>query len=110
MRGYVYQIARSRMIDLIRVRVRRPEQPIPEPNTAQHPRVYLDDDAIIDRIDVALAQHVATLPPRYRQVLSLRFLQDRSLDETDAAMGLSRGATKALQHRAIAALRERMNP
>jgi len=44
---------------------------------------------------------LAPLPPRYRQVLELRFLAGRSLDETAAAMGISVANAKVLQHRAL---------
>jgi RNA polymerase sigma factor (sigma-70 family) len=46
------------------------------------------------------------LPPRYRRILQLRFLESRSLRETAAAMGTSVGNAKVLQHRALRAAAE----
>jgi RNA polymerase sigma-70 factor (ECF subfamily) len=49
------------------------------------------------------------LPPRYRQILELRFLEGRTLGDTAAIMGITEGNAKVLQHRALkkaAALQE----
>jgi RNA polymerase sigma-70 factor (ECF subfamily) len=44
----------------------------------------------------------------YRNVLILRFLSDLSPEDTAIAMGRSAGAVRVLQHRALAALRVRL--
>jgi RNA polymerase sigma-70 factor (ECF subfamily) len=44
----------------------------------------------------------------YRNVLILRFLSDMSPEDTAVAMGRSAGAVRVLQHRALAALRGRL--
>jgi RNA polymerase sigma-70 factor (ECF subfamily) len=41
------------------------------------------------------------LPEQYRRVLRLRFVEGRSVRETAAAMGISVGNAKVLQHRAL---------
>jgi RNA polymerase sigma-70 factor (ECF subfamily) len=41
------------------------------------------------------------LPPRYRRVLELRFLQGHTVEETAAAMGITVANAKVLQHRAL---------
>lgn len=45
----------------------------------------------------------------YQEVLTLRFISELSPDETASAMNRSAGAVRVLQHRALAALREKMN-
>ena len=51
---------------------------------------------------VTRAQRIlATLPERYRDVLTLRFLQNLSLKETAARMNLSEANVKVLQFRAL---------
>lgn len=45
---------------------------------------------------------LSALPPRYRQVLELRFLRGYSIDETARAMDITPGNVKVLQHRALA--------
>ena len=49
---------------------------------------------------------LATLTPEQATVVRLRFLRELSVDETRLAMGLSEGAVKALQSRAVARLRK----
>jgi RNA polymerase sigma-70 factor (ECF subfamily) len=41
------------------------------------------------------------LPPRYRQVLELRFLEGRTVEETAEQMGITVANAKVLQHRAL---------
>jgi RNA polymerase sigma-70 factor (ECF subfamily) len=42
-----------------------------------------------------------TLPDNYRRILELRFLQNRSIKESAAEMGVSVANAKVLQHRAL---------
>lgn len=58
--------------------------------------------AKITREDLRAA--VEKLKPQQRQCIEFRFLLDFSVDETAAKMGLTEGAVKALQHRAVRAL------
>ncbi|HYM66704.1 MAG TPA: sigma-70 family RNA polymerase sigma factor [Patescibacteria group bacterium] len=53
---------------------------------------------------------LASLPPHYRQVLELRFLQACSLREAASAMGKSVGAVKLMQMRALRAAALVMQP
>ena len=50
---------------------------------------------------------VASLPPDQRAVIALRVTADLPLDEVARILGKRPGAIKALQHRALAALRRR---
>jgi RNA polymerase sigma-70 factor (ECF subfamily) len=64
----------------------------------------------IDDIErrVALAQLVERLPDGQRQVIELRFGEDRSIREIAAALDRSEGAVKQLQLRALERLRKEM--
>jgi RNA polymerase sigma factor (sigma-70 family) len=44
---------------------------------------------------------LAKLPPNYRRVLELRFLERCSVGETAARMGISSGNARVVQHRAL---------
>ncbi len=44
---------------------------------------------------------LAALPDRYRRILELRFLEACSIKEAAAAMDVSVGNAKVLQHRAL---------
>jgi RNA polymerase sigma-70 factor (ECF subfamily) len=56
------------------------------------------------RLDLAAA--FEALPPHYREVAVMRDLQEMTIDEIAAELGLSRQATKARLHRARLLLRE----
>jgi RNA polymerase sigma-70 factor (ECF subfamily) len=52
-----------------------------------------------------LAAAMEQLTEEQRQVVLLKFVERRSIAETAAILGKTEGAVKALQHRALAALR-----
>jgi RNA polymerase sigma-70 factor, ECF subfamily len=58
---------------------------------------------------VALADHLAALPPDHREVLVLRHLKGLPFREVADRMGRSEGAVRMLWLRAIAGLRERLS-
>ena len=60
-----------------------------------------------DRVD-GLRQALSTLPARYQQAVSLRYLAELSPAESARAMGCSKGAMAVTLHRALGALRKAM--
>lgn len=58
---------------------------------------------------VALADHLASLPPDYRQVIVLRHLQGRSFAEIAVQMERNEGAVRMLWLRAIGQLRTKFS-
>jgi RNA polymerase sigma factor (sigma-70 family) len=57
-----------------------------------------------------LGEAVADLPLRQREAVQLLVLQERSLAETAAATGRSKGSLKVNLHRALKSLRTRLGP
>jgi RNA polymerase sigma-70 factor (ECF subfamily) len=57
-----------------------------------------------------LGEAVADLPLRQREAVQLLVLQERSLADTAAATGRSRGSLKVNLHRALKSLRARLGP
>jgi RNA polymerase sigma-70 factor (sigma-E family) len=82
---------------------RTSERPIAELPENQ----YHDDDPSF-RVDLLRA--LASLPPKDRAVLVLRFWEDRSVEQTAHALGLSSGAVRTRSSRALARLRDCLEP
>ncbi|WP_341231368.1 SigE family RNA polymerase sigma factor [Nocardioides salarius] len=62
-----------------------------------------------EREDVwVLRDALATLTPKQRAVVVLRYLDDLSEQQTAEALGVSRGTVKSQTHAALARLRERL--
>lgn len=103
--NYVYRIAvrlaasnvrrrRSERRALQRLRLRRPTA---EPGT--------DFD---EANETDLLRHLESLTRREREVVSLRFGADLSVQATAEALGITEGTVKTLSHRAMAKLRRHM--
>jgi len=56
-------------------------------------------------VRLTLLAALAKVTPRYRAVLVLRFWEDRSVDETAAALGISKGTVKSHSSRGLQQLR-----
>jgi RNA polymerase sigma factor (sigma-70 family) len=105
-------IVERRAIDLLRQLRRRGTREVHAPLAYEsHPDEAADTAAAVEqqdraeRIDTALA----TLPPRQREAVSHLMLDEKSLDETAAATGRSKGSLKVNLHRALNTLRGRMD-
>lgn len=112
LRSWLFTIAHNRVVDHRRFRSRRPRQDNPldadEPASAHHSAPSAAEEALARLSQAALVRQLEMLVSDQRDVLLLRFVADLSLEETAAAMGRSVGAVKALQHRAVAAVRRRL--
>ncbi len=98
-RNWLYQIARNAVRN--HRRSARYRLNVPLSPTLSAPAVAPDDEAetLAARADVLAV--LQALPPRYRQVLELRFLAGRPLEEVAAQMGITLANAKVLQHRAL---------
>ena len=102
--SWLYRIARNQVVDFYRAQ------------RGEH--VDLDDvgplliaeDGIADRLDLKadiakVRAALLELRTDYQDVIILRFIEERSLEEAATALNRSVGATKVLQHRALRHLR-----
>ncbi len=105
-RGFVFHIARRRLIDEYRRRNRRVKaRPVPD-----HPDVAAPGDPFAESLgyDRAVAL-VNGLTADQRDVILLRVLCDLSLEQTATALDKPIGAVKSLQRRALDSLRRKIS-
>jgi RNA polymerase sigma-70 factor (ECF subfamily) len=104
-RSWVFTIAHHRLVD----HHRRRRETLPLDRVESWPAT--DDpetEAIVRATAHELRGALAALAPSQREVLLLRTIDDLSIEQTAARLGRSPGAVKALQHRAIEAVRLRI--
>ena len=103
--GWLYRIAHNLVIDHYRRRDRQPSVNIDDaPPTAsdlEDPVETAQMNTDAERLRAAIGR----LTDEQSEVVSLRFLEGYSIAEVAAMVGRSEGAIKALQYRAVAALR-----
>ena len=98
--AWLFRIAANALADHWRDRARHaPDEPPDPPDTRE-----LED--IEQRI--ALFGYIERLPEAQRQVIQMRFVDEKSIREVATALGRSEGAVKQLQLRALENLRKHM--
>ena len=99
--GWLYQIAHSRLVDHIRRHTARPTTPL----DTEHASSDAVEDTVIAQLDrETVRAALATLPPPQREIIALRFTANLPAAAVAARLGMTTGAVKATQHRAIVAL------
>jgi len=102
--AFVFGVTSHKIADAARsaARAALPTDRIPdEPDPAPGP-----EGEALRRGDVVLVRQLLDrLPPRQRDLLLLRVASGLSADETGSALGMSAGAVRVAQHRALAQLR-----
>jgi len=98
--AWLFRIASNAIADHWRARGRTSDQALPE----------LPDPGEVSDIDrrLALFWHVDRLPDLQRQVIRMRFVEEKGIRDVAAALGRSEGAVKQLQLRALESLRKSM--
>lgn len=97
--GWVVRVASNLALDAVKKRSRLDDTVVD---------VGVEDDDVVVRI--ALAEALALLPRRQREVVVLRHLGGLSEAECAEALRVSTGAVKTHLHRGLAALRSRLGP
>lgn len=104
--AWLYRLAHNKMVDVLRNRRRAQEAPLEQ-------ALHVGDGRIIemveDRLDFErILSGLQHLNEQQREVILLRFVDELSIAETAMLMQKSEGAVKALQHRALEALRRHL--
>ncbi len=109
-RSWIFTIANNLLIDEHRKRVRRPQLGAGL-DSAGHEVAGgdVEDEAMARLTHADIGRLLDGLTPGQRDVLHLRLIAGLTLSETAAVLGRPVGAVKSLQHRAIAALRDKLD-
>ena len=99
--AWLFRIAHHETVDALQRRKRAPGV-LDETLASEHRAL----SSAADRQD--LGEAMGMLKDEHREVLMLRFIEDRSVRDTAAILGKSEGAVKVLQLRALRSLRKRL--
>ncbi|MGV9210412.1 SigE family RNA polymerase sigma factor [Micromonospora sp. RB23] len=97
---YVKRILYHDQVSSWRRRARRTEVPV-----AEVPERAADDDRRETDLRLLLLEALRALPPRQRAVLTLRYLEDLSVEQTASLLGCRAGTVASQSARALARLR-----
>ena len=101
-RAWLHQIA----VNVVRNRVRGIRPRLVELNGSQPDARTGPEEDVMRKLEIdALAARVACLPPRYREAVVLRHVQELSYAEVAEALGQPVGTVKANVHRGLKLLR-----
>lgn len=101
-KAWLHRIA----VNVFRNRVRTPRPRLVELNGSEPDRGVGPEDGVLQRLELKeLACRVAALPPRYREALILRHVQELSYAEVAEALGQPVGTVKSNVHRGLKLLR-----
>jgi RNA polymerase sigma-70 factor (ECF subfamily) len=104
-RSWVLTIAHHLLVDERRRTARR--APVVPLDDQREPATADDTDAMLG--DARVQRLLASLAPDQRDVVLLRIVADLSIEDTAVALGKKPNAVKQLQHRAMRALRARLD-
>lgn len=104
-RAWLFLLARNRVVDEWRATRRRPSSPSDEVERLHEARHHsAPADATIGQ-QQSVEQILARLNPDQRAVITLRVLDEFSVEETARILGKSAGSVRVIQHRAIKQLK-----
>lgn len=102
--SWLYRIAHNLVIDHHR---KRKADPLPDLELHQSGSSRSNEDKVLHRLDSAmLVDALQQLDPEEQQVVVLRFVEGLSHREVADVIGKSEGASRIIQHRALAALQK----
>lgn len=108
-RAWLFSIARRRMADYRRTRVRRQTDPATDKELDRGDTAGVTEDLALARLntDAAIRFVEASLPPDQADVILLRVLADLDVEHVAELLGKRPGTIRVLQHRALQRLRQR---
>lgn len=108
-RSWIFVIAHRRLIDERRYNGRRPLMSELDGAERVSPEGDVESEAIEHLVTAEIAEVFQALTDSQRDVLALRIIAGLSIEQTAHVMGKRAGAIKALQHRALGALKRALD-
>lgn len=108
LRGWLYKVCRNRALDYLRKESRMVPLPTEESTTPPDPAANPHDTMVRRQESAALMERVRHLPINQREVVQLKFGENRSYKEISEITGHSVSNVGFLLHTAIKALRSDM--
>lgn len=105
--SWLYQIARHRLIDHIRVVARRPQCELTDDFPGAD-GLHLDETIDQQLVAQEIAAAMCRIRPGYAQILQLRYRNGLSHAESGALLHRNASAVKVTHHRAVKALRKQL--
>ncbi|MDX1994584.1 MAG: sigma-70 family RNA polymerase sigma factor [bacterium] len=105
--AWLYRIAHARVVDQYRKSNRRPQESDVEAEPIPF-EANMDEALLRRQAGRALRQAIAELTGDQQQVIILRFIEGYRLEEVADMLGKNANAIKALQHRALRSLGQRL--
>jgi len=108
LQAYLYRIAHNWITDTYR---RQPPPALPLDPELSAGKEHDPQHTVTERLEQQKVRAaLKLLTPEQRQIVMLRFIEDLPIEDVAQAVQKPAGAVKALQHRALAALRRLLNP
>jgi RNA polymerase sigma-70 factor, ECF subfamily len=105
--SWLYRIAHNLVIDHHR---KRKAEPMPDLELHHSGSTRSNEDQVMQSLDSEMLVEALThLDPEEQQVVLLRFVEGLSHREVAEAIGKSEGASRIIQHRALAALQKHLS-
>jgi RNA polymerase sigma-70 factor (ECF subfamily) len=104
--AFLYSVARNALIDHYRRSRTRAGMEVEEDEQLADTEKLPEEVYLLQRERRELVEALNELPPDYRHVLVLRFINEESPEEIARILRRSEGAVRVLQHRALKALRK----
>lgn len=103
--AFVYGIAAHKVVDAHRAAGRSKSVPVSEVPEGISTDLGPEQSAVDGSVAGTMASLLLTLPPSQQEILRLRVAVGLSAEDTASALGMTAGAVRVAQHRALAKLR-----
>lgn len=102
--GLVYQIARNAVVDAYRSRAKKQSVPIEQAHTLEV-TTDVGEKIDLDQAVVLMLEQIKQLKQEYQEVITLRYIEELSLQEIAKATGKNSASVRVTLHRAIKKLK-----